>query len=221
MTSRRTRLLIAAAVAVVLGTVAYVVASRYFPRRPPRAMARLHFVTADPRLFGELLPLDGDEPVRPVFLIQGSEPFVVPAGSYRLRLTAPGWLSDTRVVHTIGEGGPPIQVEMPDSPVWSPLTLPHGGEVVALDGRHDIIEYTATGVRRLHGATAKPLWEVALDAELENAGVRWRDFLPQPGDLRTRVSRVASDLDGRRRRDLLWLGAATPAVFPQPRPDPS
>jgi hypothetical protein len=203
--------------------VAYVAVPRLFPSRPQRPKVRLHFVTSDTKLFGELLPLDGDEPVRPAFPIPGSEPFEVPAGSYRLRLTAPGWLSDTRRIDALGDSDGPIHVEMPDSPLWPPPTLPHGGEVVALDGRHDIIEYTAFGVRRRHGATAKPLWEVTLDdddpakraAPLEKEGVRWRDFLPRPGDLRTRVSHVAADLDGDGRHDLLWLGCDTPAVFAQ------
>jgi hypothetical protein len=222
MTARRARLLTAAAVVVALGTVAYVATSRYFPSRPPRAKARLHFVTTDPRLYGELLPLDGDEPVRPVFLISGSEPFAVPAGSYRLRLTARGWLSATRLVDAFGDSDEPIRVEMAE-PVWPQLKLPRGGEVVALDGRHDVLEYTAAGVRRLRGADLKPVWEAALDdddpakraAPLERAGVRWRDFLPRPGDLRARVSRAAADLDGDGRHDLLWLGGDTPAVFAQ------
>jgi hypothetical protein len=223
MTPRGIRSLTVVAAALVLIAAACLVmaASRNFFARPP--MAPLHFTSDNPTLFAELLPLDGDELLRPPFRIMDSEPLQVPAGSYRLRVISLGWLSETRRVDAVPGHDAPLPVKLADTSLWPPLPLPHGGEVIELDGRGDILEYTPNGVRRLHGASLKPLWDVQLDADeptkraavLERANIRWREFLPQENDERSRLAHPALDLDGDGRKDLLWLNRSTPALFAQ------
>jgi outer membrane protein assembly factor BamB len=210
----RWRRLISFAVPVLLGAATWAVieAALFLANRPT---ACLQFTSTDRTLTAELLPLEGEEAVVPPFRIKGSEPFYVRPGSYQLRATARGWLSQTRQVDAAPGNNAAVDVLFIDTQVWPPFDLPEGGEVIALDGRHDVIEYTAGGVRRLHGATAKPVWDVRLDDVLEKAGVRWDDVRPRPGEEQPRLAQHALDLDGDGRDDLVWLGRTTPVVLAQ------
>src|SRR5579872_6836300 len=110
MTKRWISLLSIAAVLLVLGAAI----SFCFVRpigNPPTPSGTLHFTSDDEALMAELLPLDGDEPLRPAFRVKDSEPLIVPAGSYRLRLSSPGRLSETLLVEAVGGPDTPLAVK--------------------------------------------------------------------------------------------------------------
>src|SRR5262249_54938619 len=81
---------LATGVTVLLIVAAFLVWKWYSDWR----LGRLTLYTEEPRLVAEVLEADRDVVVLPAFPAPTRVPKVLPAGSYRLRLSAPGLLSE-------------------------------------------------------------------------------------------------------------------------------
>jgi outer membrane protein assembly factor BamB/tRNA A-37 threonylcarbamoyl transferase component Bud32 len=201
----------ATAAASVLLVVAALVAWGWYREA---TLGHLVLTTEVPFLQAEVLDPDG-QAVRqffvphPVFGGQ-QEPVDVPAGDYRLRLLAPGQLSEDlefRVAHLPRPQSQWTKVRLDARALWEPVAVPQSFEVIDLEGRSDVILTTGPGVRRLDGRTGKPVWDVTLterdepDQPRTFSEVGGTALFPSQWP---RLVRLAPDLDGDGTGDLVW-----------------
>jgi outer membrane protein assembly factor BamB/tRNA A-37 threonylcarbamoyl transferase component Bud32 len=120
---------------------------------------------------------DNDELVLPPFAVSATpQPTALPAGNYRVRLSAPGPLSE--IYQLVIEQGVQqrYEVRLGDRQLWPPLEVTKGFEVVELDGRSDVILLTDTELRRMNGATGKDVWQRSLKEAAQVAGAARTDI---------------------------------------------
>jgi tRNA A-37 threonylcarbamoyl transferase component Bud32/outer membrane protein assembly factor BamB len=86
------------------------------------------------------------------------QPVSLPAGMYRLRLSAEGHLSETYQLLVERGVQRRWKVGLGDRQLWEPLDVPASFEVVELEGRADVILVSEKGVRRVDGRTGKDVW---------------------------------------------------------------
>jgi outer membrane protein assembly factor BamB len=148
----------------------------------------------------------------------------VPAGSYRLRLAAPGQLDESLPL-TVEKGRHTrLAVALEDRSLWDPIAVKRDEtvEVMDLHGHSDVILWTRTGLARIDGATGEPVWRKNLDPREEPLlaklpGFVWEDWWRSAGDRPGLVRHVgllrpASDLDGDGTRDLVLVSSAASMV---------
>ncbi len=127
----------------------------------------LLLLASDEPQTAELLD-DADRPVVPAFAVPMQQPVAVPRGEYRLRLSAPGQLSETWFVG-INQRRNEFTLVPSDRRLWQPmnlesescfgfLTLPDRTDLVVLERR-----FGKLAMRRFDGRTASLLWETPLD----------------------------------------------------------
>jgi serine/threonine protein kinase len=227
-------LAVAPAVASVLLVVGAVFSQLWYNESQ---LGHVALTTDGPMLLAELLD-ENDELAMPAFSVPTAQPVALPAGSYRLRLSASGLLSETWRLHVERGIEREYPVRLGDQLLWPPIevknvqvsgsNLPFGEakvpqlpEILDLAGRADLIERTDHGVRRLDGRTARPVWEVTFDAKNLPPGQdleEWTRILADPpGSLNDNVSgnlvRPAPDLDGDEVPDLVWACRTTPSLL--------
>src|SRR5262245_14981126 len=151
------------AVAVVTAAVSLlVIAGSYFgwAAYSESLMGRLVLTTDGPSLVAEVLN-DRDEPVVPSFPVPTTQPVVLPAGSYRVLLSASGQLSETWNID-VERGvershavrlfdrllGPQLEVVNRDPPV-----------LIELNGQTHLLIGGERGWRLVNGTTGRPIWQ--------------------------------------------------------------
>ncbi len=146
---------VAAVVAVVLMVGGYFAYDAYRAAQ----MSQLSLTTDGPALVAEVLD-DQDELVVPSFPVPTPQPVTLPAGSYRLRLSGSGQLSENWDI-TLERGqqhdipvkmlerflGPAPEIYGPDPPL-----------LIELNGQTHIFHRTQHGWRLVNGATLAPVW---------------------------------------------------------------
>jgi hypothetical protein len=141
-------------------------------------------MTDQPDLTAEVLDARGEEVVVPRFPVPTSQPVSLAEGPYQVRLSASGLLSDAYDLHVdpgtarsyrVGLGRrrlwPPIPIQQadarpgdgrPECPwVWQPVPFQQADDPANADraGRTDVIQVADEAVRRIDGATGRPVWE--------------------------------------------------------------
>ncbi len=174
-------------------------------------LGQIFVKTEGPALVAEVLAA-GDQLVADPFTVPTQRPVALRAGTYDLRLAGRGRLGET--LHLVVERGMQrdLTVALDESLLWPPLAVSRTCEVVDLAGRADVLLVTDKSLRRLDGATAKPVWDVSLHTadQPDLAGIHWDGSTkaPQSGkgpfDHRPQLLRPAPDLNGDGVRDLVW-----------------
>jgi hypothetical protein len=167
---------------------------------------------------------DTDGSVVTRFTVPTQEPHTLPPGHYRVRLEQKGRLSET--FHFLAEPNGQYQfpVALADRQLWEVDVGPRESfQVVDLDGKPSVIHVTGVGLRRLDGASGKPVWPggtVSLEAKDQPtlAGVKeypgatlllWDLNSPQPPGL----VQPAPDLDGDGTGDLVWASRTSTSLL--------
>jgi outer membrane protein assembly factor BamB/tRNA A-37 threonylcarbamoyl transferase component Bud32 len=158
------------------------------------------------------------EPTMPAFTVPTRQPVSLLAGTHRLRILGPRRFSET--YHLLVEQGLQRNFEFGpnERQLWEPLEVTKGYEIVDLDGRSDVIQVTEKGLRRLHGATGKPIWDQIVKVKIHDpppvGDFDWQGWR-QEWRQRTHIwdtpyqpwlVRPAPDLDGDGTRYLVWAG---------------
>jgi outer membrane protein assembly factor BamB/tRNA A-37 threonylcarbamoyl transferase component Bud32 len=196
---------------------------------------RLVLATEGLALEGEVLDAQ-DEPIMPAFTVPTRQPISLLAGEHRLRISGPRRFSED--YRLLVERGLQRSFEIGPSEreLWEPLDVTKGYEIVDLDGRSDVILVTDQGLRRINGATGKPIWDKSIEVKIpgpENSVWSWQGLKPewqpreqpgwqqreQVGDLPVQpwLVRPAPDLDGDGTRYLVWASrrwASRTGAFP-------
>jgi serine/threonine protein kinase/outer membrane protein assembly factor BamB len=187
-------------------------------------LGRVLLTTDGPPLTAEVLFADRDDQVVKPFTVPTQEPVALPAGSYRLRLSGQGMLSETVQLLVRKGARHQFSVELGAEKLWEPIPVAQWFDVVDLAGRSDVIVFDDRGLRRLDGATARVVWERPVDAKDLPEGMKdgpfdWKTWFgyspvvppaPMPA---ARLIRPAPDLDGDGVRDLVWAGDNPAMLF--------
>jgi outer membrane protein assembly factor BamB len=141
--------------------------------------------TDGPALEAEVFDAN-DELVIPPFTVPTRQPVSLPGGLYRVRLSAPGQLSETYQMLVEQGLQSRYEVGLGARQLWEPLDVSQGFEVVNLDGRSDVIVFTDHGLLRINGATGKEVWTRTLDHAERPGAITikekdWRYFRIDPG----------------------------------------
>jgi tRNA A-37 threonylcarbamoyl transferase component Bud32 len=118
---------------------------------------RFLLTTDGPALEAEILDAN-DEAVIPPFTVPTRQPLSLPGGLYRVRVSAPGQLSETYQMLVEQGLQSRYDVRLGERRLCEPLDVSLGFDVLEMDGRSDILVTTENGLRRVHGATGKEVW---------------------------------------------------------------
>jgi outer membrane protein assembly factor BamB len=187
-------------------------------------LGRVMLTTDGPPLAAEVLFEDRDDLVVKPFTLPTQEPVSLPAGSYRLRLSGQGLLSETWQFLVRKGTQQQLSVRLGAGELWDPIPAAQWFDVMDLAGRSDVILFDDRGLRRLDGATAKVIWERPLGEkdfwESLTKGPfdwkRWFGYRPIDSSAHidsARLVQPAPDLDGDGVRDLVWAGDNPAALF--------
>jgi hypothetical protein len=206
-----------AAALAVLATMLFfgVGAFAWLSYRQPR-LGQVSFTTPGPAARAEVFDAGGNL-VLPPFTVPTEEPLTLPGGWYRLRLVAPGRLSEDYQI-LVEEGRQrTVTVGANDRALWEPLPTSHCDLVEFGPGDTGLVELVAHRpkgqppdltkprppalLRRRSGRTGQVVWERYLTGE----GV-WRalELMVLLGGERPRFLRPARDLDEDGVPDLVW-----------------
>jgi hypothetical protein len=168
-----------------------------------------------PHFTAEILDGNRDDPVLEPFTVPTKSPVALPEGSYRVRLSAAGQLSETGMVDVERGVTRSFAVRLGERKLWEQI-LPQAGAslyaVAVRGGRTDLVERDWSMVRRRDGATGKELWSVTLDASTLPAGTDPNEWSSIIHGSSTPVH-PAPDLDGDGTGDLVWACRAWPALL--------
>jgi outer membrane protein assembly factor BamB len=132
-------------------------------------------------LTADVLDEHGDAAV-PSTTVPMLEPKALPPGPYLVRLGREGQPSETFRLRARPHGRYQFHAALPDRQLWEvPVSAPEQtvNQVVELDGKSDVIQITQQGLRRLDGATGKPVWPgdvVSLEAKHQPAVAQRNDY---------------------------------------------
>jgi hypothetical protein len=144
-------------------------------------LAHLEFTTVGAAITAEILD-EFDQPVIPSFPVPTTAPVAVPAGAWRIRLTAPGLLSETWPLD-VQPGEKQLRpVSLHTRWMWPPLTLSRRSDrdrlmLLATDRQTDFIrvrrEKNSRGrfelrLQRIEGPTGQPMWPEVFVMRLES-----------------------------------------------------
>ncbi len=181
---------------------------------------RFVLTTDGPALDGEVMDKH-DEPIMPAFTVPTRQPVSLLAREHRLRISGPRRLSENYHVQVEQGLKRSFEIGPSDRDLWEPLDITKGYDIVDLDGRSDVILMTDQGLRRIHGATGKPIWEESVKIKI--AGGRdgqgeydwqrlrqeeWPRLKLSVGPAQPWLVHPAPDLDGDGTGYLVWAGRA-------------
>lgn len=142
---------------------------------------------------------DRGVPVIPTFTAPTQKPVRVPEGSYRMRVSSPGRLTETFLTDVTPRLVVQSKIALEDRQLWDPVLLKNEyAEVIDLDGHANLLLVSSEGLRRLDGATAREVWRVKVGAP------EWSGFVRSNQKRRPLLVRPAPDLDGDGTGDLVW-----------------
>jgi outer membrane protein assembly factor BamB/predicted Ser/Thr protein kinase len=186
--------------------------------------------THGPHLVAEVID-DEDRPVVPSFPVPTQTPVTLPAGSYRVRLSASGLLSDTWPLEVERGRSQPFDVESRSRLMWPPREIATEDsietEIVDLKDHASILQirhgyedgaYFHT-LQLIDGATGQPAWPNGRTLDKNNVPMgrpadEWVRLLGVSGVLARdeRLTRPLVDLDGDGVRDLVFVARTSPSL---------
>jgi serine/threonine protein kinase len=186
-------------------------------------LGRLNVSTSGPSLVAEVLDND-DRPVVPSFPVPSSQPVALREGSYQVRLSSPGMLSQTYPLEVERGSNHYVDARLEDRWMWPPLELKPDEfvEPVKFGERTDLLVYRQSdqSLRRLDGATGKPVWPQILVLDKSNlpAGENldeWKSLLASNFDpwQSSWLATPAADLDGDGAADLIFASRKRSALI--------
>ncbi|MBI3865392.1 MAG: protein kinase [Planctomycetia bacterium] len=214
----------AASVLVIVGT--YLGWSAY----QESLLGQLLLKTDGPSLVAEVLD-DNDEPIMPGFPVPTPQPVTLRAGTYRVRLSGSGQLSETWQMDVERGRTKEFPVKLLDRLVGPPIEI--GGTdaplLTELNGQTHFLYRAGRAWRLTNGATLAPAWprdltqypEKPEDAPVPKSYVSgaWHDLLQvssmsygsetgnSPG-----LAQPAADVDGDGRDDLIFASRVSPSL---------
>lgn len=194
----------------------------------------LTLTTEGPALVAEVLN-DRDELVIPSFPVPTPQPAVLPAGSYRVRISGSGLLSETWQIDVERGQKHPYAVNLLDRLLAKPLEVLSRDPpaLIELNGQTHLLVGGERGWRIVNGATSNPLWPG--DLKMQDTPIaptdpltlviweEWRNLLQGFSDLGGYTSpstgqspglaQPAVDLDGDGRHDLVFASRVSPSLL--------
>ncbi len=197
-------------------------------------MGRLVLTTDGPSLVAEVLD-ERDGLVLPSFPVPTPEPVVLPAGSYQVRLSGSGQLSETWKIEVARGRQHSYAVKLLDRLLGKPLEVLSRDPpaLVELNGQTHLLIGGERGWRILNGARSNPLWTGDLklpdtpmaptDPQTLVNGEEWRKLLEGYSDFggyhspstgqSPGMAQPAVDLDGDGRHDLVFASRVSPSLL--------
>jgi outer membrane protein assembly factor BamB/predicted Ser/Thr protein kinase len=164
--------------------------------------------TDEPFITAEIVKDESDEVVRDGFSVPTQQPVTLPAGDYRVRLSAPGFVSETYRLLVDRGGRHDFQVGLGERRLWGPIDVHEDTlAVVDLAGHADLIQVNRQSLRRLNGANGQLLWEMTI------SGTEKSNLVRINGEDPLTLARPAPDLDGDGVRDLVWASRTSPSLW--------
>jgi tRNA A-37 threonylcarbamoyl transferase component Bud32/outer membrane protein assembly factor BamB len=208
-----------AAAATVLLMMGALLAWRYYA---DWRLGRVALTTDGPPLAAEILPASsGDRPIGEPFDIGARTVVALPAGDYRLRVKAKGFMSQTyRVAINRGETIT-HHVTLDKDHLLGAESIPFSPvieTVMLVPGKADFIEWNGETLIRRDGSTGKPIWDGARPAQPwspERDPVVALRRLSHFGDEKRpgELVQPAPDLDRDGTGDLVWTIRGTPSFL--------
>jgi hypothetical protein len=134
-------------------------------------LGRLSLSTNGPTLVADVLDKD-DCPVAPSFPVPNSDPVALRERSYQVRLSSPGMLSQTYRLDIDRGSQLSFDLQLEDRRLWPPMELNSDESVVPVQfgERTHLLVYRGSdgSLRRLDGATGKPVWPHSLTFDQSN-----------------------------------------------------
>jgi hypothetical protein len=172
--------------------------------------------TDEPFLTAEVLEQDSDKVVQKTFALRTMQSLALPAGDYRVRLSSPDAFSATFSMLVDRGGRHEWKVGLREQQEREPIPVNGRTDTIViadLAGHADLIQVEHDHVRRLDGATGKPIWQLdwrhragmPVDPESETL---LQPLLQAPG-----LMQPAPDLDGDGVRDLVWASRTSASLL--------
>jgi outer membrane protein assembly factor BamB len=185
-------------------------------------LGSIRLTTDGPALTAEVFAeADGGVPLQR-FTVPTEEPVRLPTGSYRVRLSKPGLLSETHQLFVHRGLEQRFDVGLGDRELWPPLDVSTSNwfDILRLAGRNNIVLVEGLhNVRRIDGATGKDVWKQPVSFGPQNCppgqdpGEWYNLFLAAyPTDAPALVQ-PALDFSGDGVGDLVWASRHTASVF--------
>ncbi len=187
-------------------------------------LGKLSLSTSGPSLVAEVLDKD-ERPVVPSFPVPTSQPVALREGSYRMRLSSPGMLSQSYPLEITPGSNTASDAQLEDRWLWPPMELKPGEfvEPVMIGRRSDLLVFrqSDSSLRRIDGATGKPTWPNDLRLDKSNLPAdadinEWQTLLEAPWFNPWSPSWLASplvDLDGDGEPDFVFGSRKHPALI--------
>ncbi len=208
---KRRRILALTAVTAVVAAVLALGGLSVWKTYQEHQLGRLLLTTDGPYLKAEVLN-DRDEAVVPAFTVPAQDWVLLAPGSYRVRLSSPGLLSETLSVEIERGAKKEFKVGLEARQLWEPIPEHHGDRAVAVDlgPQTDLVRVSDNHntLTRLDGRTGKAVWQKKLADVRDRARVLSENW---PGELP--LLRPAPDLDGDGVGDLVWFSAEKASIW--------
>ncbi len=134
-------------------------------------LGHLNISTSGPTLVAEVLDKD-DRSVVPNFPVPSLQPIALHEGSYHVRLSSPGILSQMYPLEVERGSRLSFDLRLEDRSMWPPVELKPGDaiEPIHFVERTDLLIFSRSdsSLRRLDGATGKPVWSEDLVLKQSN-----------------------------------------------------
>jgi hypothetical protein len=189
-------------------------------------LARVNIGTAGPYWLEGVAMDERDDAEVAHFTVPTQVPLTLSPGSYRVRLGREGQPSETYRLFTQPHTTYDFRTASLDRQLWEAPADPQAvTQVVWLDGKPDVVQISQQGLRRLDGATGKPVWPgdiVSLKVDDQPAFRQQKDYpglnllrpamrpggTPDPADLQ-----ATPDLDGDHMSDLLVVSRSVAGLM--------
>ena len=202
-------------VAALYGGLNYLAASR---------LAHVSMNTKGPPLKVEVLD-ENEQAAVATFTAPTQQPQTIPPGRYHVRLSADGHLSETSLFNA-GKGQHyDLSVELVPRNLWEvPVREWESDEVARIDGHDDVFLAAQNQIRRMDGATGRPVWATSLTPKdqplvakvLMQAGSNEAVFGPSYEGIELNppcLVRPLADLDGDRVPDTIWASRSSASLL--------
>lgn len=196
-------------------------------------MGQLRLSSTTPGAVAEILDEQG-RTLLPLFPIPNEQPVSIPPGSYRVRVCAPGQLSETWPLDVSPKETVSTSLDLKSRWLWKPqeIVAAPALEVVPFEGRTAILALQGTDpepgpagrparLRLLDGAQGKGGWpaDLEFDASTLPGGSleEWKQLLVHwavaPAFAGTRISERVTDLDADGARDFVFVSRSSASLL--------